>query len=177
MVQSPDFFQVDSMPDFKSCVRALFHLAPSRVGKWMHEVRDKWRLVQWKKLARDRSVFKGIVKGILREVTTRYLRRLEQEGFSGPFEAGGPAHEQARMKAAVLRLLLCGGLFTRDVISQHKFRTTTECDCAIGGTLDVFHVSWVCAHYAVLRRPISHQDSVLAWHTRVRKLLLDRRYP
>ena len=132
--------QIDSMPDFKGCVRALFDLEPSQVGKWMHEVRDKWRLAQWKKLARDRAVFKGIEKGILREITTRYLRRLEREGSSGPFEAGGPAHEQARMKAVVLRLLLCGGLFTRDVISQHKFQTTTECDCAVGGTLDVFHV-------------------------------------
>ena len=148
--------QIDSMPDFKGCVRALFDLEPSQVGKWMHEVRDKWRLAQWKKLARDRAVFKGIEKGILREITMRYLRRLEREGSSGPFEAGGPAHEQARMKAAVLRLLLCGGLFTRDVISQHKFQTTTECDCAVGGTLDVFHVSWTCAHYAELRRPISH---------------------
>eukprot|EP00439_Symbiodinium_sp_Y106_P021970 s1910_g2.t1 len=49
----------------------------------MHEVRDKWRLVQWKKLARDRSVFKGIVKGILREDRTAVQTSLKQAG-QGP---------------------------------------------------------------------------------------------
>ena len=151
--------QVDAMNDFKGVVRTMLDLEPSQLGKWLHTTRETWRLEQWRKVSRDRPLFRGIELGVLKDVTLCYLRQLEDEGYSGPMDSGSGAHEQARMKAAVLRLLLCGGLFTRDVVSQHKLKQCTECDCAIGGVLDVCHVSWTCAHFAHLRGPIAHLEA------------------
>ena len=148
--------QVDSMSGFRGAVASMLEISDDGFGAWLHDTREAWRHDQWRKVARDRSVFQGIEKGILKDVTLCYLRQLEQQGWSGPFDSGTVVHEQARMKASVLRLLLTGGLFTRDLVSQHKTKQATACDCSIGGPADVFHISWKCAHYASLRAPINH---------------------
>ncbi|CAE6972997.1 unnamed protein product [Symbiodinium sp. CCMP2592] len=148
--------QVDSLSCFRGTVASMLEIPDDDFGTWLHDSREVWRRDQWRKVARDHAVFQGIEKGILKDVTLCYLRQLEQQGWSGPFDNGTFAHEQARMKAAVLRLLLTGGLFTRDMVSQRKTKKETVCDCSVGGPADVFHVSWKCAHYASLRAPISH---------------------
>ena len=65
-----------------------------------------------------------------------------------------PDHEQYRQRAAVLRLLLSGGLITRDTVFRHTQSLTTQCDCAEGGELNVAHVSWKCQHHTEQRRPL-----------------------
>ena len=118
----------------------MLEISDDDFGTWLHDAHEVWGRDQWRKVARDRAVFQGIEKGILKDVTLCYLRQLEQQGWSGPFDSGTFVHEQAGMKASVLRLLLTGRLFTRDLVSENKTKKTTVCDCSVGGPADVFHV-------------------------------------
>ena len=148
--------QVDSMPEFRGVVTDMFRRPQHELGLWLHHVREVWRQAQWTRVSRDRPAFKGIQKGILRDQTLAYLRRLDHDSMSSPGETVTVAHEDARMRAAVLRLLLSGGLVTQDVVCRHRYQTKKNCDCSKGGPQTVEHVSWECAHHDGLRQPITH---------------------
>jgi hypothetical protein len=48
--------------------------------KWQHCLRERFRLVWWKKIARERSHhFAGIANGVNRRATTAYLKIIEKE--------------------------------------------------------------------------------------------------
>ena len=72
------------------------------------------------------------------------------------FEADPLLREDLLQNAAVLRLLLTGGLFTQSINSRHRKQGPTDCTCSVGGEQTVEHVSWYCAHHHDIRQPILH---------------------
>jgi exonuclease III len=145
--------QIDAMAGFEGSVSELFGLRPEDHGQWLHNLRQRWRDAEWRRVSRDRPDFRGIELGIDREITLRRLRVLDVEAMAPPGGAT-PTNEEARRDAAVLRLLLTGGLFTRDVVSRHVAGQSTRCDCGVDEDQDVLHVSWRCRHYDVYRAPL-----------------------
>ena len=111
------------------------------------------RLEELRRVARDRSDFRGIEQRILREATLKYLWQFQKDAQSCSGAAVTFLQEESRMKASVLRLLLTGGIFTQDVVTRHKQSCNTLCDCALGGVANIRHVSWECSHYSAYRRP------------------------
>ena len=147
--------QIDALPGFVGVVQNMFTRTQSDYGAWLHHIRDVWRIEQWRKVSRDRPSFRGIEKGICRAETLQYLRRLENEGRSTD-AVTTIQMEQARMHAAILRLLLTGGLMTQDVVTRHRVNQTTDCDCELGGPQTIEHISWNCTHHTIKRQPIHH---------------------
>ena len=147
--------QVDNFPEFQGVVRNMFQRSEHEFGAWMHHVREVWCAEQWRRVARDRPAFRGIEHGICRSQTLQYLKQLENDG---PDKDGvtTPAMEQARMGAAVMRLLLTGGLMTQDVVTRHRSQQATTCNCSLGGPQSIEHISWECPHYHNQRAGIHH---------------------
>ena len=138
---------VNEMPDMFTC-------GPHEKAAWLHQVRDVWRLEEFRRVARDRPDFRGIEQGILRQATLKYLWQLHKDAHSRSGAAVTFLQEKSRMKASVLRLLLTGGFFTLNVVTRHKQSCNTLCDCALGGVANIRHVSWECYHYSTYRRPL-----------------------
>ena len=83
--------------------------------------------------------------------TLAHLFQLQKDGWSADNVDPTPYQEDCRQRAAILRLLLSGGLFTQNIISTHMHKKETHCDCSVGGVMDVEHISWHCSHYSHLR--------------------------
>ena len=137
--------QVDQLPEFRGGVRNMFQRNEHEIGAWLHYVRDIRRAEQWKKFSRDRPSFRGIESGICRVETLQYLRQLEDAGRDR--DGITPAMAQARMRAAVMGLLLTGGLMTQDVVTRHRNQQTTNCNCSTAGPQFIEHASWYCPHH------------------------------
>ena len=148
--------QIDSLPVFQGVVTDMFRRSQHELGPWLHHVQDVWRKSQWTRGARDRPSFRGIQVGIKRRETLALLNQLETDATTHRGVQADLAQENARARAAVLRLLLTGGLLTQDVVTRHKFQRNTDCDCQVGGPQTVDHISWHCAHYDQLRAPVAH---------------------
>ena len=139
--------QIDAMVGFEGVISKLFSSPDLDYDQWLHDLRDTWRSSEFRRVSRDRAAFRGLEDGVCRAETLQYLHELEKDGKTDGAVSPTPFQEECRMRAAVLRLLLTGGLFTQHVISQHRQKTDTFCDCEHGGVLDIEHVSWHCRHY------------------------------
>lgn len=129
--------QVDSMDDFAGIITSLLQNCNVDFNQWIHEARGTWRHAQFVKVSRDRPVFRAVETGVLRDETLAHLFQLQQDGWSADNVDPTPCQEDCRQRAAILRLLLSGGLFTQNVISTHMHRKETHCDCSVGGVMDV----------------------------------------
>ena len=134
-------------------VDSLFRTGIVQPDKWLHDVRELWREEQYKRIAINRPDFEGAQHGVNKDATTALLRSWE----SAVVHSNDPiAKEDLLQNAAVLRLLLTGGLMTPSLDSKHRKKGPTNCACAIGGEHTVIHVSWRCSYYDHLRQPIMH---------------------
>jgi hypothetical protein len=103
---------------------------------------------KFKRIAANRPAFDGVQHGVDRDSTIHHLRQIER---SEPL-----LREDLLQNAAVLRLLLTGGLFTQSINSRHRKRGPTDCTSTVGGEQTVEHVSWYCSYHHDLRIPILH---------------------
>ena len=148
--------QLDALPEVRGCVRRMFEAYRKRdsSSSWLHVERDLWRAYQWSTVARERHAFAGIEHGIMRKDTLSFLMLLDRA--SAAVNQHSPEQlEEFRQDASVLRLLLTGGLFTRDIVSRHVSQSECMCDCGVEEPNSVLHVSWNCRHHQILRAPLA----------------------
>jgi hypothetical protein len=143
--------QTNSLPGFIGSVDAMFRYGFEQPDKWLHDVRQIWRQEQFRRLAVNRPDFDGVQLGVNKEATVSLLKTWEAQAVSTHDHL---AKEDLLQNAAVLRLLLTGGLMTPSIDSKHRKKGATFCSCSIGGEHTVMHVSWYCAFYQNLRQPI-----------------------
>ena len=143
--------QTNSLPGFIGSVDAMFRYGFEQPDKWLPDVRQIWRQEQFRRLAVNRPDFDGVQLGVNKEATVSLLKTWEAQAVSTHDHL---AKEDLLQNAAVLRLLLTGGLMTPSIDSKHRKKGATFCSCSIGGEHTVMHVSWYCAFYQNLRQPI-----------------------
>ena len=140
--------QVNEMSGFEHCVDKLIQYGLTEPEQWLHEIRSVWRKEQFKRIAANRPAFDGVQHGVDRDSTIHHLRQTER------YEP--LLREDLLQNAALLRLLLTGGLFTQSINSRHRKRGPTDCTSTVGGEQTVEHVSWYCSYHHDLRIPILH---------------------
>ena len=70
---------LQDFPCFTSAVRGCLD-DPACVGpKWRHDLRETWRLLRWREVARDRADVAGIQASVNREASLYLLRELMRE--------------------------------------------------------------------------------------------------
>ena len=101
--------QTNSLPGFIGSVDAMFRYGFEQPDKWLHDVRQIWRQEQFRRLAVNRPDFDGVQLGVNKEATVSLLKTWEAQAVSTHDHL---AKEDLLQNAAVLRLLLTGGLMT-----------------------------------------------------------------
>ena len=111
---------------------------------WKHDVRERFRVQAWKRLARDRSQhFAGVQHGVNRDVTCSLLYMWAEQADRLQYLVDldlvlppSPS-EDPRARLKVLRLLLIGGLMNPERNHRHRrHRGIVRCRC--GGTQTFF---------------------------------------
>jgi hypothetical protein len=143
---------------------------------WLHELRDAWRGVLWKRVVKDRGHHYGGAEKVDRRRTMSLYNELQRqargeaeptvacdleewgrqqaEKEEGAKEAGAV---EARINLGVLRRILAGGLLTSERVARHrKDGGSTLCSCGAGDAT-VEHVSWECSRYLGARKELMEQ--------------------
>ena len=131
------------------------------IHKWQHCLRERFRLVWWKKIARERSQhFAGITNGVNRRASTAYLKILEKEADTVQYQldnqliASVDPDIDPRPKLKLLRLLLCAGLQTPELDHRHRKRPgSINCTCGQGSPT-IYHISWERSCFQNIRQDI-----------------------
>ena len=147
--------QVDSMPEFPGVVTDMFRRLQHDLGLWFHDVREVWRQAQYGHALLEIVLLSRGFSKVFFNQTLAYLRRLDHVSISYPGETVRVAHEDARMRAAVLRLLLSGELVTQDVVCRHHYKTKQHCDCSMfcGSRSSICWLAFVVLYPVLSTRP------------------------
>ena len=145
-------------------------LTPEMENEYLHDMRESWRDCLMRKVATDRSHQYAGAERYDRGTTMAYHDKLEQfaneecdpevcnynewaaEQNSEDCQNSSVETVTARIRLAVLRRIIAGGLLTSERVARHK-RSDASKKCSCGnGEATVEHVSWACPRYDEKRR-------------------------